>query len=118
MDERAGGPKGGTVSNLNSAYLFWHGEGDRYHRVSNQFCSIVKRAAKLNPGFKPFRFHDLRHWFAVDYLRRGGNIYALQKILGHTSLTTTEIYLDHLSPEEQEHSKTGGAQKGAQTERF
>ena len=30
-----------------------------------------------------FRFHDLRHWFAVDYQRRGGNIYTLQKILGH-----------------------------------
>jgi integrase len=47
-----------------------------------------------------FRFHDLRHRFAVLYLRKGGNIYALQQILGHASIKTTEIYLAHLTPEE------------------
>ena len=47
-----------------------------------------------------FRFHDLRHKFAVDYLRRGGNIYDLQRILGHSSIKTTELYLDHLDPME------------------
>lgn len=48
----------------------------------------------------PFRFHDLRHWFAVTYLQRGGNIYDLQRILGHGSIKTTEIYLDYLTPAE------------------
>lgn len=47
-----------------------------------------------------FRFHDLRHRYAVLYLRKGGNIYALQQILGHASIKTTEIYLAHLTPEE------------------
>lgn len=48
----------------------------------------------------PFRFHDLRHWFAVTYLQRGGNIYDLQRIMGHGSVKTTEIYLDYLTPAE------------------
>lgn len=52
----------------------------------------------------PFRFHDLRHWFAVTYLQRGGNIYDLQRIMGHTSIKTTELYLEYLTPAERRHA--------------
>lgn len=38
--------------------------------------------------------HTLRHSFAVHCLRGGMNIRALQMILGHSSLGTTQIYLD------------------------
>jgi len=61
--------------------------GERYANVSSRFAAIRSRAGRT---VKPFRFHDLRHWFAVDYLRRGGSIYDLQKILGHSSIRTTE----------------------------
>jgi hypothetical protein len=37
--------------------------------------------------------HSLRHKFATDILERGGNIRAVQQILGHESLATTESYL-------------------------
>ena len=37
--------------------------------------------------------HCFRHTFAVNYLRNGGNIYYLSRILGHKSVKTTEIYL-------------------------
>ena len=37
--------------------------------------------------------HTLRHTFAVGYLRAGGNLFYLSKILGHTSVKTTERYL-------------------------
>ena len=40
-----------------------------------------------------FRCHDLRHKFAIDYLTAGGDIYELSRILGHSSVKTTEIYL-------------------------
>lgn len=54
-----------------------------------------------------FRFHDLRHLFAVRYLQNGGSIYALQGIMGHTSVKTTEIYLAYLTPDQQLKSKMG-----------
>jgi site-specific recombinase XerD len=37
--------------------------------------------------------HSLRHKFATDILDRGGNIRAVQQLLGHESLGTTESYL-------------------------
>jgi integrase len=57
--------------------------------------------------FVRFRFHDLRHLFAVRYLQNGGSIYALQGIMGHTSVKTTEIYLAYLTPDQQLKSKMG-----------
>lgn len=40
--------------------------------------------------------HTLRHTFAVSYLRAGGNLFYLSKILGHTNVRTTERYLQSL----------------------
>ena len=37
-----------------------------------------------------------RHTFAVNYLARGGRIEVLQKVLGHSSITTTQIYAEIL----------------------
>ena len=42
--------------------------------------------------------HVLRHTFASHFVMNGGNILALQKVLGHRDLKTTMIYA-HLSPE-------------------
>jgi integrase/recombinase XerD len=45
-------------------------------------------------------FHTLRHTFAVSYLRAGGNLFYLARILGHTSVKTTEKYLQSLGVED------------------
>lgn len=42
--------------------------------------------------------HVLRHTFASHFMQRGGNILALQKLLGHSTLTMTMRYA-HLAPE-------------------
>lgn len=57
-----------------------------------------KRFLKLAGIKEHFRFHDLRHTFASHFMMNGGNIYDLQKILGHTSLEMTQRYA-HLAPE-------------------
>lgn len=62
-------------------------------------------AQKKQLDFTGFRFHDLRHWFAVEWLRSGRSIYDLQKHLGHSTIATTEIYLSFLTVEEAENAK-------------
>ena len=119
LDERALGTFTGTPPRLGCPFVFWHPPGTRYLNVASRFAAIVKRAqarakAEKRPVPRGFRFHDLRHWYAVDYLRRGGSIYTLQQILGHSSIKTTEIYLAHLTPNEQEQAKAGTAQNPAQ----
>ena len=45
-------------------------------------------------------FHTFRHTFAVSYLRAGGNLFYLSRILGYSSVTTTEKYLQSLAIED------------------
>jgi integrase len=44
------------------------------------------------------RFHDLRHTFASQWVLHGGDLFKLQKLLGHASVTTTQRYA-HLAPD-------------------
>jgi len=48
---------------------------------------------------RPVTPHVLRHTFAVTAVQKGISLPALQRLLGHDQLATTEIYLN-LSPEE------------------
>ena len=53
-----------------------------------------------------FSFHSLRHSFASNFIKSGGNIALLQMLLGHSSMTTTAIYL-HCVDETEQLSKLG-----------
>jgi integrase/recombinase XerD len=92
-----------------SSLLFWHHDGQQYSTFPQQFYRLVKqtaaRTSKNGIPFRKFRFHDLRHLHAVNWLKQGWSIYDLQRRLGHTSIKTTEIYLNFLTPEEERLAK-------------
>jgi len=56
---------------------------------------IVKNVAEKADIIKKVSPHVLRHTFAVCYLHKGGNIRALQGILGHSHIQTTDHYLNY-----------------------
>jgi integrase/recombinase XerD len=102
---------------LGSTLFFTKEDGQPFSQASSDFTHLKRKVRKklkdAGKDFKDFRFHDLRHLFAVEALRSGEmDIYRLSKHLGHTSVKTTEIYLDFLSPEEQEIAKHGGTKSG------
>lgn len=73
--------------------VFFSGEGSQMlqnniRRDFGQLCSRV-RISGVKGGF-----HCLRHTFAVNYVRNGGDVFRLQRILGHSTLDMTRRYVD------------------------
>jgi integrase/recombinase XerD len=63
--------------------------------------------------------HTCRHTFACEYLRRGGNLEFLRRILGHSSILTTQKYLRSLGVEDLQAAHEGlsplTAERGTRT---
>ena len=64
-----------------------NGDDKLFPLSTRQIRNIVYRYSEVHP-------HTFRHSFAVYCLRNGMNLRALQKILGHSGLNTTQVYLD------------------------
>lgn len=68
--------------------------GERYY--GDTFAKMLKLYAKRvginGPRVSP---HTFRHYFAVKFLRGGGDPMALARILGHTTLNMTQVYVKY-----------------------
>jgi site-specific recombinase XerD len=79
----------------NGKFVFVEKDGGeiKYAHVYRRFHQAEARAGITNK----IRFHDLRHSFASNYMMNGGNVFDLQKLLGHTKIDMTMRYA-HFSP--------------------
>lgn len=72
------------------AVLFLNNRGEPLTRV--MVFNIVKRAARDAGVDKQISPHTLRHSYATHLLEGGANIRQVQELLGHESISTTEVY--------------------------
>jgi site-specific recombinase XerD len=74
-----------------------------YRNVMRDVRNLCKKVGIT----KHVRLHLTRHTFACHFMKNGGSIYTLSRILGHTSVSTTQIYIRGLGVEDfkEEHSR-------------
>lgn len=80
----------------NSEYVFPNKDGEPLTDVKHSWASLLERAA-----IKSFRFHDMRHDFASQLVKKGVSLYVVKDLLGHSTIQVTERYA-HLAPKQLE----------------
>lgn len=72
-----------------TGFLFPHKDG----HISNENLQVsFRKAVRASSVNKPATVHTLRHSYATHLLENGEDIRVIKDLLGHTSITTTDIY--------------------------
>jgi site-specific recombinase XerD len=77
-------------------YLFDSRQGESGRMTAARVWQIITSAVKAAGIKKRLPPHSMRHTFAIGRLKAGASPAIVQKLLGHSSLSTTQRYIDHL----------------------
>lgn len=83
---------------VRSQFVFGTDGGHLSYR--NSYRDIKKLCKKAGVEGEHVHPHAFRHCFAVNYIRKGGDLYRLSRCLGHSQISTTAIYLRSMGVEQ------------------
>ena len=90
VKEFVNGPRVEILLERQTEYLFLTRRGDRMTRQA--FWHIIKRYARKAGVKKKLSPHTVRHAFATHLLNNGADLRVVQLLLGHSDVSTTQIY--------------------------
>jgi site-specific recombinase XerD len=83
-----------TTLSIKKEFVFCKKNGEKF--TGNYFSKQFKKACKAAGMDQSIHFHSLRHYFASNLVQKGVPLYTIKELLGHSSISTTEIY-SHLN---------------------